>query len=149
MSTVLALTFSANLEDTDYLFLVGSFGAGAVLMYSAYDAPLAQPRNVLGGQFFSAIVGVTVRLILPHPEYKWLAGSLAVSLSIVVMECLGCLHPPGGASALIAVTGSRRIVELGYFYAVFPCLVGSIIMVFIALAINNLSETRRYPVYWF
>ena len=185
MATVLLLTFHSGLEDTDYLFLVGSFGAGmcvcvcvcmcvcvcvcsiefgchkvtpstspsplpsgAVLMYSAYDAPLAQPRNVIGGQFFSALVGVTMRNIFPSGEHKWLAGSLAVAVSIVLMECLGCVHPPGGASAMIAVTGSSRIHELGYFYAFFPCLVGSIIMVSIAIVVNNLSVDRTYPKYW-
>ncbi|HHT9129722.1 MAG TPA: HPP family protein, partial [Candidatus Brocadiaceae bacterium] len=38
--------------------LLGPFGASAVLIYGAYKAPLAQPRNVLMGHFLAACIGV-------------------------------------------------------------------------------------------
>src|SRR3972149_4083555 len=37
--------------------LLGPFGASAVLIYGAYKAPLAQPRNVLMGHFLAACIG--------------------------------------------------------------------------------------------
>ena len=46
------------LEDTDLVMVIGSFGASAVLIYGAIKSPLAQPRNLLGGHIFSAVIGV-------------------------------------------------------------------------------------------
>ncbi len=58
------------------------------------------------------------------------------------------LHPPGGATALIAVTGGEGIRQLGYLYALVPCLAGACLMLGIALLTNNLAGERRYPLYW-
>lgn len=44
--------------STQALLMIGSFGATSVLLYSTPDSPLAQPRNVLGGNVLSALVGV-------------------------------------------------------------------------------------------
>ena len=42
-----------------------------------------------------------------------IASSLAVSLSVAAMQCTLSLHPPGGATALIATMGSTRVKRLG------------------------------------
>lgn len=42
-----------------------------------------------------------------------IASSLAVSLSVAAMQCTLSLHPPGGATALIATMGSARVKRLG------------------------------------
>ncbi|MHA2217866.1 MAG: HPP family protein, partial [Candidatus Hodarchaeales archaeon] len=47
------------IEKTDQVMVIGSFGASAVLIYGAIKSPLAQPRNLLGGHIFSAVIGVT------------------------------------------------------------------------------------------
>jgi hypothetical protein len=63
---ILAVTgINYELEATDFIMVIGSFGATAVLVYSAWQAPLAQPRNVIGGHVLSAIVGVTFRHAMP------------------------------------------------------------------------------------
>ena len=79
----------------------------------------------------------------------WLAAALAVSVSIAVMHLTKTLHPPGGATALIAVIGGPKIHQLGYFYALMPVAAGALIMLAVALIVNNLAPTRRYPEYWF
>lgn len=48
-------------NNTSYIMMIGSFGASAVLLYSAWEVPLAQPRNLIGGHVLSAIVGVTIQ----------------------------------------------------------------------------------------
>lgn len=53
-----------ELEDTDYMMVIGSFGATAVLVYSAWQAPLAQPRNVIFGHVLSALVGVSISYVM-------------------------------------------------------------------------------------
>ena len=134
------------LSDTDRMMLIGSFGASAVLIYGAVRSPLAQPRNLLGGHILSAVIGVTA--IKLFPGNLWLASALAVSTAIFVMHATKTLHPPGGATALIAVTGGPAIQDLGYLYAVIPVGTGALIMLIFALFINNISGHRRYPEFW-
>ncbi len=137
----------ATLADpADKVLLIGSFAASAVLLFAAPKSPLAQPRNLLGGHVLSALIGVSIRLALPEPV--WLAAALAVATAIAVMHLTGTLHPPGGATAFIAVTGGPKIAALGYLYVLCPALSGAAILLVVALATNALTPGRRYPEYW-
>jgi CBS-domain-containing membrane protein len=134
------------LDQTDLSMLIGSFGASAVLIYGAIKSPLAQPRNLIGGHVLSALVGVTVfKLLAPH---LWLAAALAVATSIAVMHATRTLHPPGGATALIAVISGPKLTGLGYLYVLAPVGAGALIMLGVALLVNNLAPRRRYPEFW-
>lgn len=137
-----------GLPPSASVFLIGSFGATAVLLYAAPRSDLAQPRNVVGGHVVSAVVGVTAHRVLgAHPE---LAAALAVATAIAVMQLTLTVHPPGGATALIAVLGPGRVHQLGYRYVLTPVLVSVCLMVVVALIVNNLSrhEHHHYPVTW-
>lgn len=123
--------------------LIGSFGATAVLLYGAPQSPLAQPRNVIGGHVVSALIGVMAFQMLG--AYGLLAPSLAVSTAIVVMRLTGTLHPPGGATALMAVIGGDGIHQLGYWYALVPCGAGAVVMVCTAVAAYRLGGSVSYP----
>jgi CBS-domain-containing membrane protein len=134
------------LNETALVMVVGSFGASAVLLYGSPKSPFAQPRNLVGGHITSALIGVACfQLFSPT---MWLAASLAVATSIVAMHATKTLHPPGGATALIAVIGGAEIHELGYFYALMPAGAGAFIMLLVALAVNNIPRTRSYPKFW-
>jgi CBS domain-containing membrane protein len=139
----IAFIQSCYLSEMDNLFLIGSFGATSVLVYGAIQSPLAQPRNLIGGHIISAIIGVSVSQFLP--DILWITAPLAVSLSIVVMQYTKTLHPPGGATALIAVAGGEKIQELGYWYVLFPVFSGVLILLITALIFNNLTSQRKYP----
>jgi len=128
----------------DNLFLIGSFGASSVLIYGVINSPLAQPRNLIGGHLVCALIGVTVHKIIPNEV--WLASALAVALSIVAMQITKTLHPPGGATALIANIGSEKIKALGYVYVLNPVLTGVMILFVVALIFNNISKSRSYPL---
>ncbi len=151
LGSCLSIALIALLErhvanDAGFPLLIGSFGASAVLAFGAIESPLAQPRNLVGGHVVSAITGVTAGLLLP--DVTWLAACLAVSTAIALMLLTGTLHPPGGATALIAVTGGESIRQLGYWYVLTPCLTGACLMLAIALIVNNIPRSRRYPLYW-
>lgn len=132
-----------NLTDNDNLFLIGSFGASSVLIYGAIQSPLAQPRNLIGGHFFSAIIGVTVHRFLP--DVVWITAPLAVGISIICMQITKTLHPPGGATALIGVIGSEKVKQLGYWFVFSPVLSGAFILLIVALIFNNVTSNRKYP----
>jgi CBS-domain-containing membrane protein len=137
---------SAYFEPRDLTLLIGSFGASAVLVYGAIKSPLAQPRNLVGGHVLSGLVGVASYQFFG--DAVWLAAALAVSLAIVVMLATKTLHPPGGATALIAVIGGQKIHNLGFLYAFVPAGAGALVLLLVALAVNNLSRHRKYPEYW-
>ena len=135
------------LAGTDLMLITGSLGASALLIYGAIKSPFAQPRNLMGGHLISALIGVlSYQLLQPH---IWLAAAVAVATSIAAMHATRTPHPPGSATALIAVIGDDKIHALGYFYAVMPIGVGAAILLIVALVVNNIPKNRRYPEYWF
>ncbi|WP_343329050.1 HPP family protein [Polaribacter staleyi] len=140
---LIAFIQSFYLSDVENVFLIGSFGASCVLIYGAVQSPLAQPRNLIGGHVLSAFVGVTVYNLVPN--IIWIAAPLAVSLSIIVMQCTKTLHPPGGATALIVIIGTEKIKSLSYMYVLSPVLTGTLILFLVALVANNMNKNRVYP----
>ena len=140
---IIAYLQSHTLPQSDVVYLIGSFGASSVLVYGVIQSPLAQPRNLIGGHLISAVIGVSVYKFVP--DIFWLTAPLAVSLSIVFMQMTKTLHPPGGATALIAIAGSDKIKNLGYWYVVSPVLSGVLILLAIALVFNNIAHSRQYP----
>jgi CBS-domain-containing membrane protein len=142
-----ALLHAGLFEPRDLSLLIGSFGASAVLLYGAVRSPLAQPRNLMGGHVLSAFIGVSAQLLLGGTP--WLAAAAAVSVAIAIMHLTRTLHPPGGATALIAVIGGDSVHQLGYLYVLVPAALGASVMLVIALLVNNIPKTRRYPEFWF
>ncbi|MFH6988264.1 HPP family protein [Flavobacterium collinsii] len=140
---ILSYLESIRFSGTDIVFLIGSFGASSVLIYGIIQSPFSQPRNLIGGHVISAIIGVTINKLIP--DIIWLSAPLAVSFSIIFMQITKTLHPPGGATALIAVTGSAQIKDLGYMYVLSPVLDGVLILFITALIFNNMTSSRSYP----
>lgn len=110
------ITTSSSAFDLTPL-TVGSFGATAVLLYATPEAPLSQPRNVIGGQTLSAIVGAVISQLFAlndkftdslasgqdntiatsesWPSLVPLSGAFAVGVATLVMQLTGTVHPPG------------------------------------------------------
>lgn len=137
-------------DTADALLMIGSLGASAVLVYGAVRSPLAQPRNLIGGHVLSALVGVGCWQLLGQVSgaAELLAPGLAVATAIALMHLTRTLHPPGGATALIAVIGSEDIHAAGLWYVLVPAGLGPILLLAVALVVNNLPSTRRYPETW-
>ncbi|WP_374529766.1 HPP family protein, partial [Novosphingobium sp.] len=83
--------------------LVAPLGASAVLVFAVPASPLAQPWSVIGGSLISGAIGLATGHFLGAPV---LSASIAVGLAIAVMSMLRCLHPPGGACALLCALGA-------------------------------------------
>lgn len=143
---LVGLVHARLVDQTGQVLLIGSFGATAVLVYGAVRSPLAQPRNVLGGHVLSALIGVCAEQALGATP--WLAAAVAVATAIAVMHLTRTLHPPGGATALIAVIGGDSVHSLGYMYALVPAGLGAVLLLLVALVVNNIPKGRRYPEYW-
>lgn len=119
-------------------WLVAPLGASAVLVFCVPASPLAQPWSVVGGNTLSALAGIATLHLLHGPV--WALGAVAVGSAIALMFLLRCLHPPGGASALLMVlTGTTA-----WGFAALPVAFNSLLLVLVGTAYNRLSG-RRYP----
>ena len=117
-------------------WLAAPLGASAVLVFAVPASPLAQPWAVVGGNTLSALVGTLCAMFIG--DAAW-AGGVAVALAIALMFSLRCLHPPGGATALLAALSASS-----FHFAVFPMLANSTLLVVAGVLYNRLTG-RRYP----
>ncbi|MDO6386641.1 HPP family protein [Uliginosibacterium sp. 31-12] len=122
------------------VWLVAPMGASAVLVFAAPASPMAQPWAVVAGNTVSALVGIAMfhfTAALGMPE---LTAGLAVAGAIAAMLALRCLHPPGGASALLmALNGISSPL-----FAFYPVLLNSVLLVAAGIAYNHATR-RPYP----
>src|SRR5690625_7514155 len=59
------------------------------------------------------------------------------------MQLTHTVHPPGAAAALIAVIGGPAVTDLGWWYPLLPIGIGCVIMLVVAILVNNLARHRR------
>ncbi len=126
------------------LWIVPSLGATAVLVFAAPHAPLSQPWNVVVGHLVSAVVGVAAMRTCGDVSIV-LATAVAAGLSVTAMAYLRAIHPPGGATAMIAVLGGEPVRALEFGYALSPILVCVALMLLTAFVFHGRSQTQRYP----
>ncbi|MDB5790499.1 MAG: hypothetical protein JWQ80_523, partial [Massilia sp.] len=122
-------------------YLIAPMGASAVLLFCLPASPLAQPWAVVGGNTVSALIGVACAVLVPD---ALLAAPLAAALAIGAMFALRCLHPPGGAVAVTAVLGGAAVQDVGWWFALAPVGLNSVLMVLGAVVWNKLAG-HRYP----
>jgi len=142
IAAVHALTAQAAGEQAA-IFMVASMGAAAVLLFAVPHGALSQPWPVFGGQAVSAVIGVTAAQWIADPA---LAAGIAVGGAIAAMQLLRCVHPPGGATALVAVIGGPAVHELGYGFVILPVLANTLIIFGAAVVANWPFPWRRYPI---
>ncbi len=121
--------------------LVASMGASAVILFAVSSSPMASPWSFVGGQMFSALIGVLCAFYIDDIV---LAAALAVGLSVLLMLNLGCLHPPGAATALAPVLGNFHPTALDVGFLWMPVGINVLVMLFVALIVNRVLK-RDYP----
>ncbi|KAH8430527.1 HPP family protein [Aspergillus melleus] len=126
--------------------IVASFGAAAVLEFAVIESPFAQPRNAVLSQLFASIIGIGIGKLFalnPNAHSKpQLGGALSCAITTAVMVLTNTVHPPAGATALLAVTEGYPIG----WWLIPMMLLGCVMMQAVALVVNNIH--RRFPVYW-
>lgn len=133
LTALLSHWLGGSLAASAGSWLVAPLGATAVLVFAVPASPMAQPWAVLAGNALSALVGVACARWIGPPE---LAAALAVGGAIAVMFASRCLHPPGGACALlVALSG---IGDPGF--VLFPVLANSLLLLLLGLAYHRLTR---------
>lgn len=138
---VVATAIVAYLTDISHFPLIlGSFGASCVLLFGFPESPFSQPRNVIVGHFLSSSVGLIFFVTFGA---VWWSIALAVGTAIAVMQFTRTVHPPAGSNPVIVMLTAPTWVFLFT-----PTLFGAIILVVVAIFLNNLVNNRYYPTYW-
>lgn len=125
---------------TNSPLLMAPFGATSVLIFGVPDSPLAQPRNLIGGNLLSALISLSILHIFGSAP--WTMG-MAVATAIGLMQLTGTLHPPSGAVALVIM-----MTKPDWEFLIVPTFEGSMILLLCAVVFNNLAEDRSYPKHW-
>lgn len=82
-----------------------------------------------------------------NPDYenlRWIAGPLACGIASFVMAMTNTVHPPGGATALLAAV-DPTVEAMGWMFIPF-ILLGCSLMFVVAILVNNIQ--RQFPVFW-
>jgi CBS-domain-containing membrane protein len=136
IGVVAALTKSSHVP-----LIIAPLGASCFLLFGAPDAPFAQPKNVIFGHLLSSIVGlVFLKFIGVGPVDMGIAVGLAIALMLFTRTA----HPPAGADPLVVMMAGH----LGWNFLAAPVLASTVILVLIALVVNNVGKERSWPRYW-
>ena len=125
---------------TNQPIIMGSFGASIFVLFVLPESPFAQPRNVILGHLLTTFIGLFFYHLVGS---DWWSMALALAIAIAAMQYLRVPHPPAGSNPFIVfLLGSQ------WDFLWMPTLIGSILIVLVALFYNNLSNNRIYPKYW-
>lgn len=121
--------------------LLASMGASTIMLLVLPNSPLAQPYSFVLGHIGPALVGVLCAHYIPDMR---LAAACTVGLSLVVMFAFDCIHPPGGATALVPVISAPQQL-LGLDYVIFPVAINVLTLLLLAIVFNRYLLKRDYP----
>ena len=135
-----------SLSDESTHLFVASMAASAVLLFAIPHGALSQPWPLIMGNILSAIIGVTCYQYLGSTLFS---ACIATSVSVLIMYYLGCLHPPGGATAFFAVTSGADVHALGFDFVWMVIAANIACLLTVAVLYNGLFHWRRYPAHLF
>lgn len=139
---IVAFVTQWSLSTDAHILFFASTAATAFLVFALPHGALSQPWPALAGQTLSVVVGVGFASVL---DSSLLTAALAVGVTVILMHYLGCLHPPGGATAFYFVT---NLPQINLAQSVLVFIVNILIILALAMVINNLFHWRRYPLFW-
>jgi len=122
------------------LFLIPSLASSAIMLFMSYNNVFAQPRNVLGGHFMSALAAI---IVIQFFGPQWWSTALVVVLAALFMLVTNTVHPPGGGTAIAAYLGHYLPFQI-----LGTVILDCVIIILVAVLLNNASSSRKYPLFW-
>lgn len=116
-------------------FLIASFGASAVILYSTPDGIFARPQNLIGGHLIAATIGVIIYNLF---GITWWSLALGVAIAILLMMITSTIHPPAGATALIAI-----LTKATPLFILMPVFTGVIILFIWHVLMNKIRNKLK------
>lgn len=125
--------------------IIGPVAASAVLVFAVPTSPLAQPWPVLGGNVIGGLSGLLLAWLMAPVDWAApLVAALAVPASILAMSLARCLHPPGGAMALLMALSFQNTGLSGVWTPLVPVVINLCILI-AAAALFHRATGRSYP----
>lgn len=118
-------------------YLLAPLGASAVILFALPHSPLAQPWSLVGGLLISALIGTACGLWI---QPGWLAVALALGAAIWMTAWLRCIHPPGGAMAVVFALAAQQ-----HSISLLTAVLNVLAALMAVLVVNNLMPGRHYP----
>ncbi|QHC23171.1 HPP family protein [Streptomyces sp. GS7] len=121
--------------------LIPPLAASAALVHGAPALPISQPRNLVGGQLLSALIGFGTLAVTGSSGW---GAAVAAGLSLGAMMLTHLSHSPAAATAVIVVLQAPHPVPF------LPLLVlAAALLVAIGLLPGRIGgHPVRYPVAW-
>ena len=120
------------------LWIMFSFGSTALILFVFYKSEFAQPKNVILGHLVSILIGIVINQIL---GFSFLSIAIAVGLAVFMMSYFNIIHPPAAANPIIAI-----FTDVSYEFVFMPVIVGSLLIVVLAILLNRFLFNRKYPI---
>ncbi|WP_306519685.1 HPP family protein [Rheinheimera sp.] len=115
------------------VILLASMGASSVLLFALPNSPLAKPWSFLAGHFIPACIGLACSHLFTDLA---LMAAVTIALVLFSMYLFECMHPPGGATALVPVIASPQgLLPLDFLW--YPVGLNMLVMLCVALLLNK------------
>lgn len=108
--------------------LLASMGASSVLLFGLPNSPLASPWSFIAGHFIAAAIGVSCSILID--DFAFMAAA-TIALTMLCMYTFGCMHPPGGATALVPVFAAYE-QPLDYGFLIYPVASSVVILLLLS-----------------
>ena len=120
--------------------VIAPFASSCITVFTSPDQEYAQPINIIGGYFVATIVGILMINIMPN---EWWILGIMLSITISVMAIFRVTHPPaGGIPFVIFYYHQKDAIDMVFY----PVIIGSFIIVIVALFLHSLPFAKRqYP----
>jgi CBS-domain-containing membrane protein len=140
LGVILAVGMVGLLTDvTHRILLATSLGASSLLLFGFPDSAFAQPRNFIGGNLISALIGLTFFHFISN---DWWSVAIATGAATAAMMITDTIHPPAASNPLIICT-----LHSNWSFIVFPGLSGELLVLVLAIIYHRLTR-KEYPHYW-
>ena len=140
-SIIIGILSFLSFETSTGFWLMFSFGSSTLIVLVFHDSEFAQPANVFFGHLLAIVIGILFNEFL---GMSYLTLGFSVGTTVTLMMYFKIIHPPAAANPLIAL-----FADVSLSYIVFPVIVGSIVIIVLALIINRYLLKRNYPDKWF
>ncbi|NEB80594.1 HPP family protein [Streptomyces sp. SID14478] len=121
--------------------LIPPLAASAALVHGAPGLPISQPRNLVGGQLLSAVIGFVALTVTGSNGWS---AALAGGLALGAMMLTHLPHSPAAATAVIVVLQAPHPVPF------LPLLaLATLLLVVIGMLPGRIGgHPVRYPLTW-
>lgn len=129
------------LNPLEHVVLLASMGASAVLLFGLPHSPLAKPRVVFFGHLLPASIGLLCSHLIP--DFALMAAT-TMGLVMLVMYRFDCMHPPGGATAMVPVIAALQ-APLPWSFLLAPVLLNVLLLLGVSVYLQRWLLTPSSP----